>query len=738
MLSTIARNEVVWIVVLTSLNLRDRAAAFLETELSQSTQNVPDPAFSELLCYTLAAIQFSILKEPREAANTIRRHLISSSEKPSPTNTSRIEQDQNQDQRRQHFQYQSGGVTPLKVATVATTARVELNYILQSAAAAGISLDVLGLGEKWNGNPTKVQFYRDYAKSMDASQLILLVDAYDVLLSPELGERVVQAWERFADKHGDSAIMFSGEFRCWPDESFVPIYAAAPGFNQTSTFKYLNSGGYMGRASVIAEMLEEVGSYPSLSVSDQRAFTRYMFKHPNSIVIDDNADIFRSLHMMHSVEGGSVTFDFDGFVAQNGNGVRNRPLVLHGNAADGQKYYRDVVKKMLGASEREVRLDFEVHDMDEMRNSVRISTDRHLNSALVDGDRLKRDFRTFLEVGEGMASRGAFGDAAKVLFCAYKVALLIEQQDGNDNFGAVTASLRTYATWFVGESCLFCTSTRLHRDGESEGLISSLQPWTSEEGTLGHFRYGLGRRFSRVDAERWTELTLYNLAVVYQWCGRSAESENVYKIILKRGGNDARKDGPSESRETSDKRRFSERLGKDAFGRTIKIAAVASEHRPELDNLLYSAHLQGTTVDVLGMNTTYSGNAQKIDLFLKYVSEEADDQLILFVDAYDVLLFDGIKKLAERFEQEEERSGGALKVIFSSETASYPDLGIARLYEVSMKGGIPQRALKIVSLDIRVRDNIFNPVLMHFPGLLLRKWKAPPTVVINRVTLSSF
>lgn len=81
-------------------------------------------------------------------------------------------------------------------------------------------------------------------KRLDPTQLVMTVDAYDVILSPELLSIV--------DKVPDGTIIFNGEYTCWPDESAAPLIPAG------GPLKYLNSGVIVGQAGKMMKMLEEV------------------------------------------------------------------------------------------------------------------------------------------------------------------------------------------------------------------------------------------------------------------------------------------------------------------------------------------------------------------------------------------------------------------------------------------------------------------------------------------------
>lgn len=97
--------------------------------------------------------------------------------------------------------------------------------------------------------------------------------------------------ERFRDF--EARVVFSAEEYCWPDESLVSEY---PAINRGKRF--LNSGGFIGYASDIYEILnsEEVED-----ASDDQLFYTRIFLDPESrdkhkIKLDHKSRIFQNLN----------------------------------------------------------------------------------------------------------------------------------------------------------------------------------------------------------------------------------------------------------------------------------------------------------------------------------------------------------------------------------------------------------------------------------------------------------
>ena len=575
-------------------------------KLVLSLQLMKDVKFIELSAYALAAVQHGFLGKADEASRTIEKNILVATTNTSPSpNTVFL-----------HYMFHAGGTTPLKVATVATSPKQELFNMVNSGALAGVSVDVLGLGEEWEGNPTKAKLYRAYVSKMASDQLVLLADAYDVLLSPDLQQVVTTYHQNWEGK-----ILFGGEVRCWPDASFELLYPPS-----TSQFRYLNSGAYIGRADAILTMLDEILGYASLLVSDQRAFTRYMLLHPDQVSIDEDAEVFRSLHMHASVPGANLIYDYDRFIGTADN-MTNFPLLVHGNGNDGNRYYAHVAKNMFEDDDRS--LDFSRLPIEKIRENVRIASVRRSLST--------SDLEGVILAANEMVSRGRFDEGAKTLYWGY--------------VSTMSPSILTeYARWFAGEGCPFCTSPV-----KDPSLPKRLKVFFNPSG-----RYSMG-------GEDWREVTQYNIGVVYHWLREPDLSVDTYMDILGKGP------FPEGALKSDKLQKEKEDITENTV---LNIAAVATQDRPQLSNLRNSAQVQGLKVDILGMGDAYLGNSQKVSYFLDYVTNMTPSDLVLLVDAYDVLLFAGAKGLARRFS----KFVGEHKIIFAGETSSYPDLGIAPLY----------------------------------------------------------
>ena len=111
----------------------------------------------------------------------------------------------------------------------------------------------------------------------------------------------------------------------------------------------------------------------------------------------------------------------------------------------------------------------------------------------------------------------------------------------------------------------------------------------------------------------------------------------------------------------------------------LSVVAVASDPRPELTALLSSASAVGLEVQVLGLGQPWRGLGSKIRLLEGYLNGPgagADDDLLLFIDAFDVFFLSPAAQLLERY------VGLASQgpIVFGAETNCAPDVGMELVY----------------------------------------------------------
>uniref|UniRef100_A0A7S2WIQ4 PLOD1-3-like GT domain-containing protein n=1 Tax=Eucampia antarctica TaxID=49252 RepID=A0A7S2WIQ4_9STRA len=96
-------------------------------------------------------------------------------------------------------------------------------------------------------------------------------------------------------------------------------------------------------------------------------------------------------------------------------------------------------------------------------------------------------------------------------------------------------------------------------------------------------------------------------------------------------------------------------------------------------------------LSVLGLNDPFHGTFVKVQLLLKEVVTLPPNQLVLFIDAYDTLIFPSIKDLPMMYRNGDMTNQVFKEIVFGAERSitPYPDPGIGGLYEPKSKDDTP-------------------------------------------------
>ena len=117
----------------------------------------------------------------------------------------------------------------------------------------------------------------------------------------------------------------------------------------------------------------------------------------------------------------------------------------------------------------------------------------------------------------------------------------------------------------------------------------------------------------------------------------------------------------------------------------LKIVTAATEDTDGLKRLRESASRYGIPLKVLGLEKSWTGGevarlenpggGQKINLLKPYLQELEDDDILVFVDGYDVVFTGDIESALEAFNNDFPKD-----VVFSAEKSCWPDSGLANSY----------------------------------------------------------
>uniref|UniRef100_A0A1B6LRI1 procollagen-lysine 5-dioxygenase n=1 Tax=Graphocephala atropunctata TaxID=36148 RepID=A0A1B6LRI1_9HEMI len=208
--------------------------------------------------------------------------------------------------------------------TVATEETDGYSRFIRSTEVYNVPTKVLGMGQQWEGGDMKstggghkVLMLRDALKpfSSDSNKVIMFTDSYDVVVLGPPSDIL----EQFHTL--DARLVFGAEQNCWPDQSLADLYPITE-----SRYKYLNSGGIIGYASELYELLSSHELNPK--DDDQLFYTKLFLdktiREKHRIKLDHKAVIFQNLY-------GALE-DLDVVQGTLLNVVHGtKPLVFHGN-----------------------------------------------------------------------------------------------------------------------------------------------------------------------------------------------------------------------------------------------------------------------------------------------------------------------------------------------------------------------------------------------------------------------
>ncbi|KAK0081805.1 hypothetical protein PV326_007483 [Microctonus aethiopoides] len=222
------------------------------------------------------------------------------------------------------------------VLTVATNQTDGFKRYIRSTVVYGFknNVKVLGMGKPWLGGDMahpgggyKINLLKKALQEFkdDTNKIVLFTDSYDVIFLAPLNEIV----KKF--KSSNARVIFSAEKYCWPDKSLAIEYPN----NNFGGEPYLNSGGFIGYASDIYEII--TSSKISNTDDDQLFFTKIYLnsklREKHQIQLDHNSNIFQNLNGAIA----DVELRFKGNDSYLHNTLYNTiPLIVHGNGLSKQ------------------------------------------------------------------------------------------------------------------------------------------------------------------------------------------------------------------------------------------------------------------------------------------------------------------------------------------------------------------------------------------------------------------
>ena len=208
------------------------------------------------------------------------------------------------------------------------------NKLLQSCKKNDLELIVLTYHKQWASNAIKIQLLFDYLKTVEAEQLLLITDAFDVLINASEDD-ILKAFSTF-----EKDIIFGAEANFYfRNHRIKKNYQAKYPVSET-IYKYLNSGTFMGKAVHLQMLLDDIiikneidiskDDFIHSFVSDQYLYSKHFVEH------------FQSSKKQYSIGLDQFHFLFE--VTGGRSRVMNLPYITKVHAYNAYKLERAVLK----------------------------------------------------------------------------------------------------------------------------------------------------------------------------------------------------------------------------------------------------------------------------------------------------------------------------------------------------------------------------------------------------------
>jgi hypothetical protein len=133
-----------------------------------------------------------------------------------------------------------------------------------------------------------------YLDEIDDDELILFTDGTDaIFIASE-----VEILDKFSKFKTD--LLFSAEIGCWPDKRMAKFFTQ----DDNTPYIYLNSGGFIGKAGLIKELLckNDENDDENNIYSNQYVWANCYLKNKDRIKLDTYCDIFCTMYTDYGEE----------------------------------------------------------------------------------------------------------------------------------------------------------------------------------------------------------------------------------------------------------------------------------------------------------------------------------------------------------------------------------------------------------------------------------------------------
>lgn len=199
------------------------------------------------------------------------------------------------------------------VCTIASDYTPELEQLLDSCQRYGVNIEILGLHQPYPNNCIKIKRVKDFIENLPDNDIVMLVDGYDVLFQAS-PEKILNLFFGM-----EVPFVIAVERLTWPYHSKRSLFPPSP-----TSFKYINSGSYIGYVSHIKHIFSELKT--KWHNSDQGVFYNHFFDHPEQYTFDYHCQLFLAMSDMRKEE---LVFDDINNVVKCKE-TDTTPCIIHG------------------------------------------------------------------------------------------------------------------------------------------------------------------------------------------------------------------------------------------------------------------------------------------------------------------------------------------------------------------------------------------------------------------------
>lgn len=189
----------------------------------------------------------------------------------------------------------------IKVITYATGNAQYFNELQESAIKFNYNLTVLGMGNEWKGFIDKLtHIYKYISETLDDSDIVMCIDAYDVIFCRDSSEFEKIYMENF---DYENKILFNAEAL---SNSFIMNefwYKKFNPPNKTETkdfkYKYLNAGVCIGMVKNVKAMMADILGREGIT-DDQVEIMKTYSQNDTNIEIDHGCKLFNTVSCLNN------------------------------------------------------------------------------------------------------------------------------------------------------------------------------------------------------------------------------------------------------------------------------------------------------------------------------------------------------------------------------------------------------------------------------------------------------